>query len=250
MISRRTSIVLSAKGLAALMASVPFVSGCTSKSEEEVQGESSEDLETDTDTDPGEVASIDWAAFLVALADLADTQFSGNWDQEAHVEEVTALMALLDLEDAKFEELYDGYVSAASRFPEINTAYEGGHFEVVTIEFDPGDQIPLHSHPDMTGVILCLSGKVNIDAFNLLEERSQSGQLLIERVQQVDLTPGNFASLTAERGNLHELMAAEYTELLDVFTPPYDAERLQRFRWYGRSDEPVEGQSIFEAWET
>ena len=121
---------------------------------------------------------------------------------------------------------------------------------VVTIEFDPGDEIPLHNHPDMTGVILCLSGKVDIQAFNLLEERSEDGRLLIERVDQVDLQPGQFASLTADRGNIHGLVAVEFTELLDVFTPPYDAERLERYRWYERSDDPVEGTNIFAAWET
>ena len=42
----------------------------------------------------------------------------------------------------------------------------------------------------------------------------------------------------------------QYTELLDVFTPPYDGERLTRYRWYDREAEPYSGDDVFEAWET
>ena len=52
------------------------------------------------------------------------------------------------------------------------------------------------------------------------------------------------------RANIHALVATQYTELLDVFTPPYDDERLTRYRWYERASEPIDGGSVFEAWET
>jgi hypothetical protein len=88
-----------------------------------------------------------------------------------------------------------------------------------------------------------------VEAFNLLPTPSANGKLLIEQVVQDRLSPGVFATLTAEHGNIHRLEATEYTELLDVFTPPYDPERMKRYRWYERADEPIDGGAVFEAWE-
>ena len=275
MITRRAAIVLSTKGLAALMAAAPHLSGCTRRTKDgidtgswspgdqpkEIDTASTDTASTDTastdtastdtaSTDTGSPELLDWESFLTALATLAETQFSEDWNQETYVVEVLALMRLLDQGDEIFETLYDGYVSAMGTFPEISSAHDGGYFEVVTLEFDPGDAIPLHNHPDMTGAILCISGRVEVESFNLLDELSPEGRLLIEQVDQLELSPGLSATLTAQRGNIHALVATQYTELLDVFTPPYDDERLTRYRWYERASEPIDGGSVFEAWET
>ena len=112
------------------------------------------------------------------------------------------------------------------------------------------DEIDLHSHPDMTGGILCLAGEIEVESFNLLDEVSDDGKLLLERVEQKTLTTGLFSTLTANRNTIHGLRARMYTALLDVFTPPYDKDRSDRFRWYERELVPIEGTEIFEAWET
>jgi len=263
MITRRRVVVLSAKGVAALMASAPFLGGCAGarspkSTDTGVVGQDTGDVyasgtggtTSSTGSETSTSGPIDWDTFLVQLSVLADTQFSSGWDQEAYVEEVRALMNLLDLDDDKFQSLYDGYADAAGNFPELNTVHEKLAFEVATVEFDPGDTIPLHNHPDMTGVILCLSGQVEIDSFDLLDELSDRGGLLMQRTSLATVGPGDFSTLTGERGNIHGLVATQFTELLDVFTPPYDAARLTRYRWYERSEEPYEGDDVFEVWET
>ena len=193
---------------------------------------------------------MDWPGFVQALSVLAEKQFFADWNQATYVEEVMSLMRLIDLDDAKFDEVYDGYVRARGAFPEIQSVHDGGHFKVASLEFEPGDEIRLHNHPDMTGVILCLSGSLELEAFNLMDRQSASGNLLLEQVLHTRLTPGKFATLTATHGNIHGLVATEYTALLDVFTPPYDKERLKRYRWYRRADTPLDGGTLFEAWET
>ncbi len=242
MITRRHAVSLSAKGVAALLASVPHLPGCARH--RVAAGAAVAPAQ-------GSVGShrIDWAGFVQSLSALADAQFSADWDQDQHVKEVMALMRHLDLDDAQFEQIYDGYANAWGQFPEIKSVHRGGHFSVATLEFDAGDEIRLHNHPDMTGVILCVSGAVEVEAFNLLPTQSPMGKLLMEQVLQEKLTPGVFATLTAEHGNIHRLVATEYTELLDVFTPPYDKERMTRYRWYERADEPIDGGVVFEAWE-
>ena len=234
MITRRELTTMSLKAVAGLMATAPLLPGCAGRR---------------VSVAPSPQA-MDWSAFVHALSVLAEKQFSAEWNQAAYVEEVISLMRLVDLDDAKFDDVYDGYVRARGAFPEIQSVHDGGHFKVASLEFEPGDEIRLHNHPDMTGVILCLSGSLELEAFNLVDRPSASGKLLLEQVLQTRLTPGKFATLTATHGNIHGLVATEYTELLDVFTPPYDAERFKRYRWYRRSDEPVEGDTLFEAWET
>ena len=314
MLTRRHSILLTVKGLAALVASGPFLSGCDSEVGTEsppgaggaggaddaqavspmdagaepggvadamagagpVEGESGESGEVGSIEDVASVPEsvedavsvsedigpppsggenaaeepMDWDSFIVALSALADSQFSDTWDQADYVEEVAALMKLLDLDDAHFQSLYDGYVSVLGTFPELTTVHEGGHFEVATLEFDAGDEIGLHNHPDMTGVILCLTGKMHVEGFDLLEDLSADGNLLLERVDNLTLVSGDHCTLTADRGNIHSVVALEFTQLLDVFTPPYDDEKLLRYRWYERDLTPYEGEDIFEAWET
>ena len=97
---------------------------------------------------------------------------------------------------------------------------------------------------------LCLSGRLEVEAFNLQERRSAGGALLLERVVQRELGPGDHCTLTATYGNIHSVRARTFTQLLDVFTPPYDEERLTRYRWYKRADAPYEGDALFEAWES
>ena len=301
MLNRRHAIVLTAKGLAALMAALPFLTGCAEEeggevtvldegpdlaggggpidarapamdgrvgapaapgdpepgasdaSPDEDSGEvpdAAVDAEIDAEIDAAPAPSIDWESFLTDLAELAEGQFSPDWDQEGYVEDVIALMRLLDLDDAQVVALYENYVNATRDFPELTTAHDGGHFEVVIIQFEPGEHIPLHNHPDMTGVIFCLSGAIEIENFDLLQETSDDGNLLLRRTGDAALAPGDFATLTAERGNIHALTASEFTELLDVFTPPYDDARIRRYRWYERAEAPYDGDAVYEAWET
>jgi cysteamine dioxygenase len=229
---------MGAKGVAALMASVSALPACRTSA----MGVA--------DPSPGLTGAkrMDWTAFLESLAAMAQEQFSPDWDQQSHVRDVQKLMGLLELDDAHFEALYDGYSSSMSGFPELNSIHETEHFEVATVEFDAGDSIPLHNHPDMTGVIQCLVGAVRVEAFNLLDQPSANGKLKLKRVNDGVLRPGDFSTLTVANGNIHALVAEEHTALLDVFTPPYNKERLRRYRWYGRSEQPIEGSDVFEAW--
>jgi len=229
---------MGAKGVAALMASVTALPACRTSAIGV------------PDSSSGLAGSkrVDWTVFLESLAAMAQQQFSSDWDQQSHVRDVQALMELLELDEAHFDALYDGYSSSMGGFPELNSIHETEHFEVATVEFDAGDSIPLHNHPDMTGVIQCLVGAVRVEAFNLLDEPSADGKLKLKRVNDAVLRPGDFSTLTVASGNIHALVAEEHTALLDVFTPPYNKERKRRYRWYGRSEKPIEGSDVFEAW--
>ena len=238
-ITRRHALGLTLQGVAALLASAPHLAGCGAR----VVGGGAGAL-------PEEEPLLTWMGFVEALSSMAQAQFSPDWNQDEYVKDVIALMGRLNRDDAKFESFYDDYVNAKGLFPEIASVHQGGHFAVATLEFNAGDRIRLHNHPDMTGVILCLKGSIDVEAFDLLNQKSAAGHLLLEQVFRGRLQSGEYATLTAKRGNVHGLIAQEYTELLDVFTPPYDSERLKQYRWYRRAESPIEhGGRVFEAWE-
>ena len=190
-------------------------------------------------------------SFLEQLAILASDQHQQNWDTQAHVDAVANLMAQLDLEAQVLVDALSAYSNDNMNFPEITTIHEDIEFEVAILQFEAEEEIDLHNHPDMTGVIYCLKGEVHIEGFNLLQETSSNGKLLIQQVEDVTITTGEIATLTPERSNIHYLKAMEFTELLDVFTPPYSAgDRRSRYRWYQREDTPIEGRTdVYEAWE-
>ena len=240
MITRRHCFKISAKALAAWMVAQQL--GCAA--EKSIANAS----ETQSGSD-AEAPLLSLEELIVALAELAELQFSDSWDQESYVEDVKLLIETLDLTDPDFTDLYSGYVSTLGTFPELTTIEDGGYFEVATVEFEAGDEIPLHNHPDMTGVIFCVAGSVRIEQFDLVAEESDRVLLQLRASQQCQA--GDFSTLTAVRGNIHALYAEEYTALFDIFTPPYDDERLQHYRWYERAAAPLEaGGDVYEAWET
>ena len=183
---------------------------------------------------------------------MAADQNNAEWNTEVHVNKVADLLTQLDLETQVLVDTLSAYSNGNTHFPEIKTIHKDIAFEVATLQFEPQEEIELHNHPDMTGVIFCLKGKLDIEGFNLLDEKSANGKLLIQQVENIRVSDGDIATLTPERSNIHYLKAQEFTELLDVFTPPYSAgDRRARYRWYKRSEKPVRGRpDVYEAWET
>lgn len=251
-VTRRTSLVVSGRALLALLAALPSLRCAGTAAEPSTNADDPDSGGTadhDHDTGDSTATTLDWLGFLAALERLAQGQFEAGWDEEAYVEQVVALMAALDLGDPTVESFYADYTDRYRDFPEITAVHDGGFFEVSILQFAAGERIDLHNHPRMTGVILCVSGDITIENYDLLDRTSPAGNLLLEQRETARLLPGDFGTLTSDRGNIHALTAATFTELLDVFTPPYDDERLQDYRWYTRGADPIEGDSIYEAWE-
>jgi predicted metal-dependent enzyme (double-stranded beta helix superfamily) len=196
----------------------------------------------------GRDGALDWQRVLDQLSAMAEAQFNDGWDTESYVEDVAVLMRTLDLRDRHFRRFLRAYEDTAAGRPSIRRAHGGGHFSVATLHFEPGESIDLHDHPRMTGVILGLRGAARIDAFDRLDHPERPDRWRLRPAGQAVVGPGQHATLTPERGNVHALRADVFTELLDVFTPPYDEPRRAEFKWYTRAEAPSPDGS-FEAWE-
>ncbi len=246
MLSRRESIRLSARAVAVLMAFGRFLSPRTAAA---ASNPSASDTPPPTPAAMASTGPVSWDRFLTDLQTLTRTQHDADWDEAAYVEQVASLMGMLDITDRTLQATLDRYRNARRGFPEIHRTHDGGDYSVVVLQFEAGETIELHNHPRMTGVILCLTGAVQVEAFNLLEGTTPAGNLRLQQVDDVTLRPGDHATLTSDRGNIHALQATRWCELLDVMTPPYTEENREEYRRYGRSGTPIEGDDIYEAWE-
>lgn len=225
--TRRHAVTLSAKAVLGLLATSPLTLARARRRD----------------------GGLEWHAFLDQLSALAEAQFTDDWDEEAYVEDVAVLMKTLDLRDRPIRRFLHRYRDTREGFPAIRRAHGGGHFSVATLHFEPGEVIDLHNHPRMTGVILGLRGGARIEAFDPLPHPERPDWWRLRRTADVVVGPGQHATLTPDRGNVHALRADTFTELLDVFTPPYDKERMADYRWFERSASPVVGADTYDAWE-
>ena len=225
-ITRREAITMSGKALLALAASGPLTRAVLADESE----------------------SVSWERFLELCHELSASQFAEDWNQETYTADVQRLVTRLRLDDQKIVEYIDRYKNLNLDFPEIRTMYYEEQFMASMLDFEPGEDIPLHDHPDMTGVIYCTKGRTEVQHYDKLDEVSGSDNPLLRIERDVVLAAGSTAALTADKGNIHTLKATEFTRMIDVFTPPYDRDRVQRARYYEIDSSPYEGRDgVYEA---
>jgi PCO_ADO len=225
-ITRRDMVALSAQSFFALVATLPML-GC---------------MPTDKRAErPAEQRN--WERFLEQVRILAEEQFAPAWDQKSYTQSILSVMRELDLTDQHVVEVMSRYRNAHKNFPEIKALHKEHSFMVSLLEFEPGEKIELHDHPDMTGCILCSEGEVRVQNYTLDERKSERGRPLIRVVSDVTMTPGCTGALTSTVANIHALQSVTFTRLIDVFTPPYNDDRSRRSRWYQREPQPYQQMS-------
>lgn len=177
---------------------------------------------------------LGWNEFLEICDELASAQFDENWtqNQDDYTSKVEKLLVRLNLDDDKVRKFIDSYNNYNAHFPEIRTIHQKTEFQVSLLEFEENEKIPLHDHPDMTGVIICTHGEIAVNHYDKLPDTSDQNLPLLQKERQLTMTPGTTATLTVSRGNIHELHAKEFTRMIDVFTPPYNRDRSNRSRYY------------------
>jgi cysteamine dioxygenase len=200
--------------------------------------------------------SMHWEAFLEAVAKEAAKQHLDRWNEEEYLLKISRLTQSLYLEDPVIslamekisERLKKGWV-------DFHYLEQNVDFAVCMLQFDVGEQIKPHNHPGMTGVILCASGEIqaqNYDLYKTIEENEadgvRSGKYLLHQSMDATLRKGQLSTLTSQARNIHTLKASKVTQLIDIFTPPYNKERSEKSCWYELDEAPVAGsKTIYEA---
>ena len=190
-----------------------------------------------------EGAPIHWDAFLEAIAKEAARQHLDDWNEPEYVKRVEALALRLDLADAEltvaFERAKKGIGNGRIDFDRLEKQKD---FQISFLQFEKGEEIAHHDHPEMTGVLLCATGDIKVWNYDELAESPEPGHILLRETAQAHLSKGTTSTLTSKERNIHRLQARELTQLIDIFAPPYTPERVKSSRWFEVDKEPWKGQ--------
>ncbi|MEM6261909.1 MAG: hypothetical protein AAGI38_05335 [Bacteroidota bacterium] len=177
---------------------------------------------------------LNWDAFLERLTQLAKTQHQLPWDQKGYAEKVKQL--LLQCDFPEFENVKREMEAYENRRPdwfESASLHYEVDFQVSLFQFEQGEYIPHHDHPDMTGVINVVSGSILAKNYSVEEQLAGTRELvkdeqtlilkkcILRETGNEIVQAGNVSILTADEGNIHSIMPQEFTQLVDVFTPAY-----------------------------
>lgn len=196
--------------------------------------------------------AMNWDAFLEAVAAEAAKQHLDAWNQDAYVKSIASLAARLHLEDPVLVKAME-QLTTRLKHGKVDFQYleDRVDFSLCLVQFDVDEIIRPHDHPGMTGMILCASGEIetsNYDPVELAGVQPAAGHQLLRRVDQAVLRNNDISTLTAKARNIHALRARKVTQLVDIFTPPYNEERIEKSRWFELAPEALEGRpDVFEA---
>ncbi|MGH1433480.1 MAG: hypothetical protein ACRBG0_03375 [Lewinella sp.] len=204
--------------------------------------------------------NLNWDAFLERLTQLAKTQHQSHWNQKLYTEQVKQL--LLQCNFPEFENIkkeIEAYENKTPNWFEAASLHREVDFQVSLFQFEKGEYIPHHDHPDMTGVINVVSGNILAKNYSVEEQLSTSREIIkngrkeimqkctIREVGNEIVEGGNVSILTAHEGNIHSIMPNRYTQMIDVFTPAYKQDT--NTIWYNVNEDGFHGgdKNVFEA---
>ncbi|WP_394746849.1 cupin domain-containing protein [Spongiimicrobium salis] len=186
---------------------------------------------------------LNWDAFLERITQLAKTQHQSHWNQKLYAEQVKQL--LLQCNFPEFENVKKGlndFTNNTKNWIEASGLHKEVDFQVSLFQFDKGEYIPHHDHPDMTGVINVVSGSLLTKNYSIEEQLPTTREVIkkgrkevlqkcvIREVENEIIKGGDVSILTAHEGNIHSIMPNELTQLVDVFTPAYSPDT--NANWY------------------
>ncbi|XP_063701405.1 2-aminoethanethiol dioxygenase [Culicoides brevitarsis] len=108
--------------------------------------------------------------------------------------------------------------------------YESETFTLTVFILRNGYTMPLHDHPDITGLLKVINGRVKIRSYTKIDDQVdpmnvQMGQRFeVSKGESKILSPDSPAAcLTPSDSNFHEIQAIEgNAAFFDVLSPPYD----------------------------
>jgi hypothetical protein len=192
-------------------------------------------------------ATLNWDAFIEHVERAAHSQHESEWSSSHYVQRIASYAKRLNLTDSVLAKATDSYHNVHPRAPEFSELFKTADVQVSLISFERGELINHHNHPDMTGVITCAVGQLWVSNYDLMECRANSACLLRQVSDEV-LWPGQVSTLTDQSKNVHVVRAQALTQVIDIFTPPYNEDRVGRTRWYQLWGRPTGPQhNIYEA---
>ncbi len=181
-----------------------------------------------------ENGAINWDAFLTAVEKEAKVQHLDQWNELNYIKKASAIAARLNLQDPLLEKAFaavkkSGVGNGRIDFTPLEKQID---YHVTLVQFEKNEEIAHHDHPEMTGVLLCATGDVEVWNYDLLGEKADKEHVLLKQTSHANLLKGKVSTLTSKERNIHRLLAKDFTQLVDIFAPPYDKKRIRDSNWF------------------
>jgi cysteamine dioxygenase len=187
---------------------------------------------------------LNWDAFLERLSFLAKSQHDLPWNQKRYTKQVKRLLRQCNFPEFENVKLaFESYENKRENWFEYDELHKEVDYQVSLFQFEKGEYIPHHDHPNMTGVLNVVSGDLLARNFDFVEELAETREVTYEtgykatlqkcvlmEVENEVLKEGDIGILTADEGNIHSIMPNEFTQMVDVFTPAYNEET--KAKWF------------------
>ena len=177
---------------------------------------------------------LNWDAFLEKLTKLAKNQHKLPWNQKRYTRQVKRLLCQCNFpEFENIKKEMEAYEDKRPNWFESTNLHHEIDFQVSLFQFEKGEYIPHHDHPDMTGVLNVVSGNLLAKNYDIEKQLATTREIVkgdrkfiikkcaIREVENEILKAGDIGILTADEGNIHSIMPNEFTQMVDVFTPAY-----------------------------
>ena len=178
------------------------------------------------------VGALSWPAFTERLKELSQRFAARRIDQQEMERQGLALIARLDTGSASFKQAEADSFESGNAFWLWQRMIRTTRLDGGILNIDRSQMIPLHDHPNATGMVRIMSGEAELWKFERLDEdRHRPGAAELRLIDHGVLRPGETAIVTPQGGNIHALrsLSAE-CRMLDFFIPPFDRRTLLYFK--------------------
>jgi hypothetical protein len=175
--------------------------------------------------------TLEWNAFTDQL-ELAAREFHlKQTTSEIHVRTVERLLRRVNLGTPRLADIPIEESNSTYPYPEFQDLMRSTEVQVSLLSFSAGERIPYHNHPSMTGVMTCVRGELAVESYDYVDRLSDE-EWIIRALPRALLRPGDTSTLTEKARNIHRVAAPAATQIVDIFSPPYDADRTTSTRWF------------------
>jgi len=185
-----------------------------------------------------------WSEFINSVTAVIHRRTTQNEEAIVHAIAQTAIQ--LNRTDPDLESVRKTVTTPTDEPYISECVHRAPGLQISVIKLPQDGYIGLHDHPQMTGVILCLSGQLRVESYDLVDNVTGADHVMLRLISDAILLPGQVGTLTSQRGNIHRLTPDNSAvELIDIFHPGYTPARLAAASGY--VIEEGSGNSLFRA---
>lgn len=199
---------------------------------------------------------LNWDAFMSQITALAKVQNSNLWKEAEYLVAVKKL--LLQCNFPEFENVKTAMANYKNIRPSLfehTLLHTEIDFQVSLFQFEKGEYIGHHDHPKMCGIINVISGEMDISNYSFEKNEGEKvaykngdksyymQPCVLKKEKGESLKAGEVSILTSTDSNIHEVMPNSFAQLVDIFTPAYNAENENATKWFHLKEKNYLGEN-------